>query len=141
MRNRIVILTVVTAAVLCLSLALAQESRAAQFPEGWYPSSRCQNNADRDEAWAQNRIDEITDYDRRDLSGVWGHIGARDSMVPRPPFTEYGEELFEATRGEEFTSDGFRSMEMAARKRTSDSWPVIRWAGPGFITRTAASSS
>ena len=107
MRNRIVILTVVTAAVLCLSLALAQESRAAQFPEGWYPCSRCQNNADRDEAWAQNRIDEITDYDRRDLSGVWGHIGARDSMVPRPPFTEYGEELFEATRGEEFTSDGF----------------------------------
>ncbi len=106
MRNRIVVLTVVTAVVLCLSLALAQESRAAQLPEGWNSCPRCQNNADRDEAWAQYRIGEITDYDRRDLSGVWGYNGARGSMVPRPPFTEYGEELFEATRGEEFTSDG-----------------------------------
>ena len=116
MRNRIVILTVVTAAVLCLSLALAQESRAAQFPEGWYPCSRCQNNADRDEAWAQNRIDEITDYDRRDLSGVWGHIGARDSMVPRPPSpsTERNSSRTLAVKNSPRT--GSRSMEMAARK-------------------------
>ncbi len=109
MGNRKVISSVVVASVVCLSLALAPEGRAgaqAQVPEGWNPCPRCQNNADRTEARLRNNVDEITDYDRRDLSGVWGYNGVNNSLVNAPPFTEYGQELYEATRGEEFTSNG-----------------------------------
>ena len=109
MRNRIVISMVAVSSVLCLSLALALDSRAgaqAQVPEGWNPCPRCQNNDDRTEARLRNNVDEITDYDRRDFSGVWGYNGVNNSLLNAPPFTEYGQELYEATRGEEFTSDG-----------------------------------
>ena len=107
MRNRIVISTVVVASVVCMSLALAQDSRAAaQVPEGWNPCPRCQNNADRTQARERNNVADITDYDRRDLSGVWGYNGVNDSLQNAPPFTEYGQELYEATRGEKLTSDG-----------------------------------
>ena len=107
MRNRIVISAVVIASVLCLSLALAQESRAgAQTPEGWNPCPRCQNNADRTEAWARNNIDEITDYDRRDLSGVWGYNGVGGAFRNPPAFTDRGQELYETTQAEQRSQDG-----------------------------------
>ena len=107
MRNRIVISAVVVASLVCLSLALAQDSRAgAQVPEGWNACPRCQNNADRTEAWESNNIDEITDYDRRDLSGVWGYDGVTNAFKNPPSLTQYGQELYDTTLAEQTSQDG-----------------------------------
>ena len=107
MRNRIFIAAVVVASVLGLSLALAPDSLAgAQAPEGWKPCPRCQNNADRTAAWESNGIDEITDYDRHDLSGVWGYDGVSNAFRNPPPLTEYGQELYAQTQAELKSQDG-----------------------------------
>ena len=107
MRNRIFIAAVVVASVLGLSLALAQDGLArAQTPEGWNDCPRCQNNADRTAAWARNNIDEITDYDRQDLSGVWGYDGVGNAFRNPPPLTEYGRELYAETQAELKSQNG-----------------------------------
>ncbi len=107
MRNRIVVSAWVLAMVMCLSFAMAHESQAAaQAPEGWNPCPRCQNNADRTEAWARNNIDEITDYDRRDLSGVWGYNGVGGAFRNPPEMTEYGRERYAETQAEQRSQDG-----------------------------------
>ncbi len=109
MQSRIVISALVVASVVCLSLALAPDSRGgalAQVPEGWNPCPRCQNNADRDEARARNNVANITDYDRRDLSGVWGYNGVGGAFNDPPPLTEDGQAAFERTWAELKNSNG-----------------------------------
>ncbi len=109
MKCRIVISAEVVVLAVCLSLVLAPDSRAgapAQVPEGWNPCPRCQNNEDRDESRARNNITNTTDYDRRDLSGVWGYDGVRDAFDNPPPFTEDGQALFEATWPEQRSQTG-----------------------------------
>ena len=107
MRNRIVISALVFATVLCLSLALVPDTRAAaQAPEGWNACPRCQNNSDRTAAWERNNIDGVTDYDRRDLSGVWGYNGVGGAFRNPPPFTAYGQELYAETLAEQRSQDG-----------------------------------
>ena len=109
MQSRLVISAVAVALVVWLSLALAQDGRAgvqAQVPEGWNPCPRCQNNADRTEARARNNVANITDYDRRDLSGVWGYDGVTDAFRNPPPLTEDGQAAFERTWAELRNSNG-----------------------------------
>jgi hypothetical protein len=100
MQNRIAAMILAVVSVLFLSAALAQTAHAQVDSDGWKACPRCQNNDTRAEAWEEARIDEITDYDPLDLSGVWGYNGVgRAFRNNAPPFTPYGQELHEQTLG------------------------------------------
>ncbi len=100
MQNRIGAWIVAIVSVLCLSAALSQTAHAQVDEDGWGPCPRCQNNASRAAAWEEAGIDDMTEYDRRDLTGVWGFNGVSAAFRNNaPPFTPYGQELHEQTLG------------------------------------------
>ncbi len=101
MRNRIAVSVLAVATILCVSAALTVTALAQVDSDGWAACPRCQNNASRAAAWEEAGIDDITEYDKRDLSGVWGYNGVgRAFRNGAPPFTPYGQELHEQTLGE-----------------------------------------
>jgi hypothetical protein len=67
-------------------------------PEGWKACPRCQNADDRQRANAESKV-EGHPFNPRDLSGVWGYMGARVFTKP-PAFTPWGKQQFDATIGE-----------------------------------------
>ena len=64
---------------------------------GWKTCPRCENDAhvadDREKAHVDTRP-----FDLHDLSGVWGNNGIELDLKTLPPFTPYGEKLYEATK-------------------------------------------
>ena len=68
-------------------------------PPGWKSCPRCQNEQDRKEANARNKVEGRT-FNSRDLSGVWGFQGVGTTFRNPPPFTPWGKERFDATIGE-----------------------------------------
>ena len=69
-------------------------------PEGWKACPRCQNEADRQKANAEHKV-QGRKFNPRDLSGVWGFQGVGATFRnPPPPFTPWGKERFDATIGE-----------------------------------------
>ena len=118
MRNQILSSALTVASMICLSVGSAGEGRAAAQvdSDGWKPCPRCQNNAARAEAWEQNNIDNVTDFDPTDLSGVWGYDGILTAFRNNaPPFTPYGQERYEETLGE-FNEAGNLLYELGSEK-------------------------
>jgi len=68
-------------------------------PAGWKACPRCQNEADRQQANIQYKV-EGHKFSPRDLSGVWGNQGVGAAFRTPPPFTPSGQERFNATLGE-----------------------------------------
>jgi len=69
-------------------------------PEGWKACPRCQNEADRQKANAEHKV-QGRKFNPRDLSGVWGFQGVGATFRnPPPPFTPWGKERFDATIGD-----------------------------------------
>src|SRR5881409_1096219 len=110
MRNRILTITTSLALVLVFfSTAPAQNQNATGRtalasvppPPGWGNCPRCQNNADRAEAWKDNKVDGHV-FNPKDLSGVWGYDGVANAFNARtmPPLTELGKKQHEATFGD-----------------------------------------
>ena len=68
-------------------------------PEGWKACPRCQNEADRQKANIEHKV-QGRKFNPRDLAGVWGYNGVGTTFRNPPPFTPWGKERFEATLGE-----------------------------------------
>ena len=102
MRTQINVLIVVIAVVLTFSsLALGQAAEtpsSAPPPEGWRQCPRCQNNADRRNAWAKTKP-ETHPFNPRDLSGIWGYEGVGGLFGNVPPLTPWGQQKFAARNG------------------------------------------
>ena len=108
MRLRISVAIVALVLMMCAPGASAQNPAPAQPeaigsvppPEGWKACPRCQNDADRQKANAEYKV-EGRKFNPRDLSGVWGFqgVGATFRNQP-PPFTPWGKERFDATIGD-----------------------------------------
>jgi hypothetical protein len=102
MQNRFAVAILFMVSVVCLSAALSRNAHAAVQvdSDGWKACPRCQTNTTRAEQWEANGIDERTDYNRQDLSGVWGYNGVERAFTNNAPlFTPYGQELHEQTLG------------------------------------------
>jgi hypothetical protein len=80
------------------SVGLAQSTPP---PAGWKLCPRCQNNQDRQEAWARNKVDGSA-FDPHDLSGVWGFDGAR--LGQAPSLTDWAKAQVAARGGQSPTS-------------------------------------
>ena len=69
-------------------------------PEGWKACPRCQNEADRQKANAEHKV-QGRKFNPRDLAGVWGYNGVGTTFRNSPPpLTAWGKERFDATIGE-----------------------------------------
>jgi hypothetical protein len=66
---------------------------------GWKTCPRCQNNAHIKAAKEKYKVDGHP-FNPRDVSGVWGNNGIPFDFKTKPPFTEYGKKLWEATQAE-----------------------------------------
>jgi hypothetical protein len=110
MRLRIIvsIVALVVMMPLAASVAAAQSGEPATPeaigsvppPEGWKACPRCQNEADRQKANAEHKV-QGRKFNPRDLSGVWGFQGVGATFRnPPPPFTPWGKERFDTTIGE-----------------------------------------
>jgi hypothetical protein len=100
MHLRTVVLIATFAATLSsAAVAYAQAVASVPPPEGWKQCPRCQNEADRKKANADNKV-EGHRFNPRDLSGVWGNMGARVFRSTPPPFTAEGKRRFDETIGE-----------------------------------------
>jgi hypothetical protein len=64
---------------------------------GWKPCPRCENDAHIAEERRNANVD-TRPFDHHDLSGVWGDYGLPQDAKTRPPFTPYGEKLYEETK-------------------------------------------
>jgi hypothetical protein len=126
MRNRIIVMTVAVLAVaafIAASKSRAQEpapaARSNQFaggndhtgaipsvvpPEGWKACPRCQNQKDRADWAAKDKVEGHA-FNPHDLSGVWGFNGQGNAFMNPPPMTELGKKLFAATLGDK-NADG-----------------------------------
>src|ERR1700752_3226222 len=114
MRNRVIVFTIaVLAAVIFVAVSngRAQEgapARPNQFaggndhtgtipsvlpPEGWKPCPRCQNQKDRTDSAAKDKV-EGHPFNPRDLTGVWGFNGQGNAFTDPPPMTELGKKRF-----------------------------------------------
>jgi hypothetical protein len=126
MRNRIILMIVVTTAVLALSTAAwaqgggnrpqggaeTREGAGANPnvrdlvpsippPEGWGNCPRCQNNSDRAKARQDFKVEGHA-FNPKDLTGVWGWDGVNNAFNQRnmPALTPVGQKMYEATIGE-----------------------------------------
>jgi hypothetical protein len=66
---------------------------------GWKTCPRCQNNAHIKAAKERYKVEGHA-FNPKDLSGVWGNNGIPFDFKTKPPFTEYGKKLWEATQAE-----------------------------------------
>lgn len=66
---------------------------------GWKTCPRCQNNAHIKKAKADFKVEGHA-FNPKDLSGVWGNNGIPFDFKTKPPFTDSGKKLWEATQAE-----------------------------------------
>jgi hypothetical protein len=66
---------------------------------GWKTCPRCQNNAHIKKAKVDFKVEGHA-FNPKDLSGVWGNNGIPFDFKTKPPFTDYGKKLWEATQAE-----------------------------------------
>ena len=66
---------------------------------GWKTCPRCQNNGHIKAAKEKFKVEGHA-FHLKDLSGVWGNNGIPFDFKTKPPFTEYGKKLWEATQAE-----------------------------------------
>jgi hypothetical protein len=66
---------------------------------GWKTCPRCQNNGHIKAAKERYKVEGHA-FNPKDLSGVWGNNGIPFDFKTKPPFTEYGKKLWEATQAE-----------------------------------------
>lgn len=161
MRNRIIVTVIVLAALLAFSsAALAQGGRGGNQagnqaaaapaprdlvpsvapPDGWGNCPRCQNNADRDKASKEYKVDGHA-FNPKDLSGVWGWDGVANAFNPRtaPALTAWGKQQYDATIGEK-AADGtpMHSKDTSGRGAGSaincdpQGWPRLYGYNYGF---------
>jgi hypothetical protein len=125
MRNRIIVIIIAVLAavvVFAVSKGRAQEAapaRTNQFaggndhtgaipsvlpPEGWKPCPRCQNQKDRADSAAKDKV-EGHPFNPRDLTGVWGFNGQGNAFTNPPAMTELGKKRFAETLGDK-NADG-----------------------------------
>src|SRR6266852_1779969 len=103
MRNGTLFLIVALAAVMILStVVFAQQS--VQFPAGWKPCPRCQNNEDRRQDTVKYKIEGHT-FSPHLLTGVWGWDGHMGTFTKPPELTPWGKQQHDATMGEK-AADG-----------------------------------
>jgi hypothetical protein len=108
-------------------------------PPGWNACPRCQNEQDRQQARAKNKVEGHA-FNPRDLSGVWYGGVAGGGIFRNPPaFTPLGKERFEATIGEknaagEYLHTKDTSGEAGGAQVNCDprGWPRLTGANYGF---------
>jgi hypothetical protein len=66
---------------------------------GWKTCPRCQNNGHIKAAKERYKVEGHA-FNPKDLSGVWGNNGIPFDFKTKPPFTESGKKLWEATQAE-----------------------------------------
>ena len=66
---------------------------------GWKTCPRCQNNGHIKKAKVDFKVEGHA-FNPKDLSGVWGNNGIPFDFKTKPPFTDYGKKLWEATQAE-----------------------------------------
>ena len=66
---------------------------------GWKTCPRCQNNGHIKAAKEKYKVQGHA-FNPKDLSGVWGNNGIPFDFKTKPPFTEYGKKLWDATQAE-----------------------------------------
>src|SRR5438094_8651514 len=118
MKNRTILIIALMAVLTLPASALAQggqgqngpnaQARTAQpsiqFPPGWKPCPRCQNNEDRRQDAVKYKIQGHA-FDRHDLTGVWGYDGNNRAFSNPPELTPLGKQQHDATLGEK-AADG-----------------------------------
>jgi len=112
MKNRTILIIALVAVLTLPASALAQggqgqngpntQARTAQpsiqFPPGWKPCPRCQNNEDRRQDAVKYKI-QGHPFDRHDLTGVWGYDGNNRAFTNPPELTPLGKQQHDATFG------------------------------------------
>jgi len=66
---------------------------------GWKTCPRCQNNGHIKAAKEKFKVEGHA-FNPKDFSGIWGNNGIPFDFKTKPPFTEYGKKLWEATQAE-----------------------------------------
>lgn len=64
---------------------------------GWKTCPRCENEAHVADDREKTNVDSHP-FDKHDVSGVWGDNGIELDLKTLPPFTPYGQKLYDATR-------------------------------------------
>src|SRR5437660_11419004 len=94
-------------------VALAQQGNAGKTPPpkpglevplvtpgpGWKSCPRCENEAHVAEDRRKANVDTHP-FDPHDISGVWGDNGIELDLKTLPPFTPYGQKLYDATKSD-----------------------------------------
>jgi hypothetical protein len=75
------------------------EVREVTAGPGWKTCPRCQNNGHIKAAKEKYKVQGHA-FNPKDLSGVWGNNGIPFDFKTKPPFTEYGKKLWDATQAE-----------------------------------------
>jgi hypothetical protein len=87
-----------------VSLAQAIRGGGLQIPvitpgPGWKTCPRCENTAHVEDDRKKAGVDTHP-FDKHDISGVWGDNGIELNLKTLPPFTPYGQKLFDATKSD-----------------------------------------
>jgi len=102
MRKTVIGATVLSAALATSFFATAQKRvTGLDVPvvtpgPGWKACPRCVNQAHIDDDRAKAEVD-TRQFDKHDISGVWGDNGVELDVKSVPPFTPEGQKMFDAT--------------------------------------------
>jgi len=104
MRNFAIVSVVLLATLLAFSpVALAQRP-GIEIPvvtpgPGWKTCPRCENDAHIADDREKAKVDTHA-FDKHDISGVWGDNGIELDLKTLPPFTPFGQKLYDATKSD-----------------------------------------
>jgi hypothetical protein len=136
MRKQVIVFISVLITVLSFSIAAVAQT-SVQYPPGWKPCPRCQNNKDRVDANAKYKVDGHQ-FDPHDLSGVWGFNGI-PAFKTSPPMTEWGKQQRAKTFGDknasgEYLNNKDTSGEGSGSQINCDprGWPRLHVMNYGF---------
>lgn len=102
MRKLAIIGIVVMAALLASGRVARAQKPGLEVPlvtpgPGWRTCPRCENEAHVADDRKKANVDTHP-FDKHDISGVWGDNGIELDLKTLPPFTPYGQKLYDATK-------------------------------------------
>src|SRR5579864_4530410 len=104
MRKFAIFSAALVAALLCSGRVARAQKPGLEVPlvtpgPGWKTCPRCENEAHVADDRKKASVDTHP-FDKHDISGVWGDNGIELDLKTLPPFTPYGQKLYDATRSD-----------------------------------------
>jgi hypothetical protein len=104
MRNFAIASVVLLATLLGFSPAAFAQRPGMEIPvvtpgPGWKTCPRCENDAHVEDDRKKANVD-TRPFDKHDISGVWGDNGIELDLKTLPPFTPFGQKLYDATHSD-----------------------------------------